>query len=82
MVQKGKYPKQGEVDTKTLTMDYVPCVVHITSLVESVQPNYPTRTIASTNILRVEKMWTNDAAVTLSCSALDKKMVMTSAPYE
>ena len=62
-------------------MGYSACIEKVTAIVISVQPNYPTSTILSTNIARIEKVWTNDAAMTLSCSAADGKLVITTAPY-
>ena len=81
MVNGGRYPDQGAASTQTKTMDYAQCIATLESVVGAVQPNYPARTIVSTNVMRVEKVWTNDAAVTVSCSAPDRKLVMTSAPY-
>lgn len=81
MVQSGSYPKQGAPSTQTLSIDYVSCIAKVESIVASVRPNYPAQTVASTNLMRIEKVWTNDAAMTLSCSASDRKLVITSAPY-
>jgi hypothetical protein len=81
MVDSGKYPSQGAARSTSQAMDYSECIVKLESVVGAVRPNYPSRTIVSTNLMRVEKVWTNDAAVTVSCSAPDRKMVMTSAPY-
>ena len=82
MVDSGNYPKQASPSTKTESVDYSSCVAKVTSVIDSVQPNYPTRTIVSTSVMRVEKLWTNDSAMTLSCSALDKKLIITTAPYQ
>ena len=81
MVQSGNYPKQGSPSTQSQHMDYSACIAKVTAVVSSVQPAYPTSTILSTNIARIEKVWTNDAAMTLSCSAPDGKLVITTAPY-
>ena len=81
MVNSGRYPDQGAASTQTKTMDYSQCIATLESVVGAVRPNYPAQTIVSTNLMRVEKVWTNDAAVTVSCSAPDRKLVMTSAPY-
>jgi hypothetical protein len=81
MVNSGKYPSQGPARSTSQAMDYSECILKPESVVGAVKPNYPARTIVSTNLMRVEKVWTNDAAVTVSCSAPDHKMVMTSAPY-
>ncbi|MBT9137223.1 MAG: hypothetical protein DDT34_02311 [Firmicutes bacterium] len=81
MVQSGKYPKQGAPSTQTQSIDYVACIAKVESVVASVRPNYPAQTVVSTNLMRMEKVWTNDAAMTLTCSAPDGKLVITSAPY-
>lgn len=82
MFQSGKLPKQGSPTTQTKAMDFESCVVQVKSIVQSVQPNYPTSTILSTNSALMEKVWTNDAAMTMSCSAPDGKLVITSSPYQ
>jgi hypothetical protein len=81
MVDSGRYPSQGSARSTSQAMDYSECILKLESVVGAVRPNYPARRIVSTNLMRVEKVWTNDAAVTVSCSAPDRKMVMTSAPY-
>ena len=81
MIEKGIYPKQGSPSTHTQKIDYVACIAKIEATIASVRPNYPARTIASTNVMRTEKIWINDAAITLTCSAPDKKFIITTAPY-
>lgn len=81
MVRSGNYPKQGSPSTQSQRMDYSTCIAKVAALVSSVQPEYPTSTVLNTNIARIEKVWTNDAAMTLSCSAPDGKLVITTAPY-
>jgi hypothetical protein len=81
MVQSGNYPKQGSPSNQSQRMDYSACIAKITAVVSSVQPEYPTRTVLNTSIARIEKVWTNDAAMTLSCSAPDGKLVITTAAY-
>jgi hypothetical protein len=81
MVKSGKYPPQGQVSSESKNMDYTSCVSLLERTVGAVTPEYPASTIVSTNLMRVEKVWTNDAAVTITCSAPDSKMTMTSARY-
>ena len=81
MVQGGNYPRQGSPSTQSESVDYASCIAKIESVVTSVRPNYPTQTVVNTSVLRIEKVWTNDAAMTLSCSAPDKKLDITTAPY-
>ena len=82
MVQNGNYPKQGSPSTKSERIGYSACVEKIESVVASVSTNYPSRTIVNTKIMRMEKLWTNDAAMTFTCSAADNKLVITSAQYQ
>jgi len=81
MVQSGNYPAQGNPSTKSESIAYAKCIAKVESVVSSIRPNYPTQTVVSTNLMRMEKLWTNDAAMTLTCSAADNKFVITSAPY-
>jgi len=81
MVQSGNYPKQGALSTQTQHIDYVACIAKVEWVVASIGPYYPAKTVVSTNIMRMDKVWTNDAAVTLTCSAPDKKLIITFAPY-
>jgi hypothetical protein len=81
MVESGKPPRQGTPTTQTKSMSYSKCVETMMFVVNSVKPSYPTSTVMSTNIARIEKVWTNDAAMTITCSAPDGKLVITSAPY-
>ena len=82
MVDSGNYPKQGSVITKSERIDYSTCIRKIESMIASVRPNYPTRTVVSTNLMRTEKLWTNDGAMTVTCSAPDNKLIITSATYQ
>lgn len=81
MVQSGNYPEQSTLTTQTQSIDYVVCIAKLESVVASIRPNYPAKTVVSTNIMRIEKVWTNDSAMTFTCSAPDNKLVITSAPY-
>lgn len=80
-MESGHYPAQGKASSETKQVDYGACIVVLEQLVGAVKANYPAETIVSTNILRIEKVWTNDAAITVTCSALDRKLVITTAPY-
>lgn len=80
MVDSGAYPKQGEAVTQSAETDFDSCSGKVQALLLSVA-DYPARTVLSTNAARIEKVWTNDGAITLSCSAKDRKLVVTTAPY-
>lgn len=81
MVQSGNYPRQGSPITKSESIGFSACISKIEAVVGSVSPNYPSRTIVNSNAMRMEKLWTNDAAMTFTCSAGDGKLIVTSAPY-
>ena len=81
MINGGNLPAQGTPSTQSKTIDYISCVLSVEAVIASIKPDYPSQTIVSTNVMRVEKIWTNDSAMTLTCSAADQKLVITSAPY-
>lgn len=81
MIQSGKYPAQGDVQTQTVSRSYSECIATMDEILGAVRPYYPVQTIASSRDIRVEKAWTNDGAVTVSCSAPDRKMVLTRSSY-
>ena len=81
LIARGEYPPQGQPTTQTKEMDFATCVAAIDQVAGAVGESYPTQVVVSTPITRMQKVWTNDAAMTLTCSARDKKMVITAAKY-
>lgn len=81
MVASGRYPKQGEIEKTVRTMDYAECIATMETMIGAIKPNYPSVVIVSTNVMRTEKFWTNDGAVTVSCMADGNKLVLIRAPY-
>lgn len=82
MISKGQYPPQGPVKkVGTRQADFGECVATANSFAAAVKPNYPAETLVDTKIAKMFKIWTNDGAVTVLCSAPDGKMVVTIAPY-
>lgn len=81
MVQSQNFPDQGDVQTTVAKRSYAACVIALEGIISAIQPNYPTATIVNTSLIRTEKAWTNDAAVTVTCSAPDEKLIITTAPY-
>lgn len=81
MVDAGHPPKQGKVTTKTMTMRYAACIENITTTLQAIGASYPSKPVVVSDQMTMLKLWTNDAAMTLSCSASDQKMVITQAPY-
>lgn len=80
MIQRGNFPKQGDVTTKKESANYAECIALLRAIKSSIA-EYPSQTIVSTNTERMEKIWTNDGAVTVTCSANDRTIIITSAPY-
>lgn len=81
MVGVGHYPAQGRASTQTKYMSFSACVSTVKGVVSSISGEYPTETILNTGIAYLVKVWTNDSAMTLTCSKPDKKLVITSAKY-
>lgn len=83
MISSGSYPEQGPVtDTKTKPSTFDACKVSIEAITSQFRDSYPVRTIVDTSLLYTVKIWVNDAAMTVSCSSPDEKMVITQAPYK
>ena len=81
MVGSGNYPKQGGASSESQLMNFGACVMTVQNMVASVTPNYPASTIVDTKLIYTVKLWTNDAAMTLSCSSLDSKLIITTSKY-
>jgi hypothetical protein len=81
MVQGGNYPKQGTPKVETVEMNFVTCLLRVEAIMDAAKPNYPTATVVNTQIMHLSKAWTNDGAVTATCSAADNKLIVTVAPY-
>lgn len=82
MVNSGQYPAQNSVDnTQTKSMSFSSCKVAIENVMSQIRDSYPVRTIVNTGILYTVKAWTNNGAITASCSEPDRKMVLTQASY-
>ena len=81
MVNAGNPPKQGSPSTQKQSMSFSSCVSKVSSIVASVRPQYPAKIIVNTSIMHMAKVWTNDAAMTLTCSGPDQRLVITTAKY-
>jgi hypothetical protein len=83
MVDSGQYPNQGAVvDNQTKNMTFCSCKVAVDNVMSTLRGVYPVKTIVDTTVFYSIKAWTNDGAVTASCSKPDSKMVMTRALYK
>lgn len=81
LVSSEKYPKQGSVKTITKNSSFSDCKVAIINVTEQFQGLYPEKILMNTNIVYTAKVWTNDAALTVSCLKVNRKMVITQAKY-
>ncbi len=81
MVNSGNYPSQDLVKSQTKTASFAECRLSVESVLSAIRDNYPTKILIDTAVLYTEKAWTNNAAMTVSCSKLDNKMVITQANY-
>ena len=81
MINSGSYPKQGTVKTVTKKVDsFYGCKSTIKNIMSQLG-SYPERVIVDTGILYTAKVWTNNGAVTTSCSKLDSKLIIMEASY-
>lgn len=81
LVKAGRPPKLGPGTTQAQHMDYVVCVVALNVMVDAVRPYYPSQTVAGTRTKRVERFWTNDSMVTLTCDATTSQQTIATEPY-
>jgi hypothetical protein len=81
MVAAGNFPAQSSPRTASEAMDFPTCLAKIASIKRDIGSAYPSREIVSTPTVQMEKVWSRDAALTLTCSALDGKFVWSSAAY-
>lgn len=81
MVRGGRYPPQGAAQAREETYDFVKCLVALRVIRNAISAEYPYTTVTDTDGIHVEKVWVNDAAMTLSCVASTRKLVITTAPY-
>lgn len=81
MIARRQFPTQGPPITTKKPMDYAACVTAAGSVAAAVGEAYPATVVVNTALMYVVKLWTNDAAVVVTCSAPDKSMVTTVSTY-
>lgn len=81
MIGKGSYPDQYPPTSQKQMVAFERCVALVKSAVDAVKPNYPAHTIFDTAIMYMEKVWTNDGALTMTCSKPDLALIITNARY-
>ena len=80
MVAAGSLPPQGDAQQETRAVPFPECKAVVRSLVSDVQPQYPVRTLADGPKMLSVQLWTNDAAVVMSCSR-NGRLVVQKALY-
>ena len=81
MVAAGKPPRLVKPQTQTQRASFPACAQQARALVDSARPSYPVRVLADTRYAYRARVWTNNALMTLSCSRLSERSVLTIAPY-
>ena len=82
MIEAGRYPAQAAPTSKRSAADFAACKAKMEAVLDAVRGNYPVQDIANTSLVVTRKLWTNDAALTITCSGPDKAMIITTAPYK
>ena len=80
MVGAGMFPAQHDPAEEARDVTFSQCKAVVHSLLSDVQPNYPVRTLMDGPAMLSVKLWTNDAAVVLSCSR-DGRLVVQKSLY-
>jgi hypothetical protein len=81
LVDAKKYPALGAATTKAEPLVFSACLAKVDSRLKASGKGSISRTIVSTNMMRVEKIWMADSVTTLTCLASDKKYIVTTASY-
>ena len=80
MVAAGRFPAQLAPAEEEKNVEFSQCKEVVRSLMSDVQPDYPVRTLRDVPALLQVKLWTNDAAVVMSCSR-DGRLVVQKSLY-
>jgi hypothetical protein len=80
MVGSGTFPPQHEPAEETRAVAFPQCKAVVRSLMSDVQPDYPVRTLTDAPAMLSVQLWTNDAAVVMSCSQ-DGRLVVQKSSY-
>lgn len=81
MVAARRYPDQGPPTSQTQQMGFAECTRTAGGIMASIAAQYPVENVVNTGTLRIDKAWTNDGAVTVTCSQPDGTMIITSTKY-
>lgn len=82
MVASGSHPRLGDVSREeSKTVLWGECIAQIQAISGALGVDYPVETAVDTASVRTVMMWTNAGLLTASCSAVDKTLTITQAPY-
>lgn len=81
MYRAGSMPSQASPVSKSAKLSFGSCIRKSKEIISSVSSNYPVQTLVDTSIMYSVKVWTNDAAMIVSCSQPDQKIVITTSKY-
>jgi len=81
MLEAGRPPRLGKPQTQTQRASFPACAQQLRSLVDSAKPSYPVRVLTNTRYAYRVRIWTSNALMTLSCSRMSARSVITIAPY-
>ncbi len=81
LVDAKKYPATAAPTTNIELLAYPACLAKIDARLKSGGAALVSRSVVSTNVMRVERIWLKDSAMTLTCLGADKKFITTTAPY-
>ena len=82
LIEQGAFPSQGVVSTERVATSFSSCVARVNDVLDSATNQYPRKISVDTSVMYVAKLWTNDSAMTFTCSAPDELLVITSAKYK
>lgn len=83
MAASGSYPEQESPVTKSSELvSFDKCRQDTRSVYSQLSGNYPAKEVVNTGVLYMVKLWTNDGAITVTCSEPDGKKVVTQADYK
>lgn len=83
MAASGSYPEQESPVTKSSEfVSFEQCKQDTYSVYSQFSGNYPAKEVVNTGVLYMVKLWTNDGAITVTCSEPDGKKIVTQAAYK
>lgn len=83
LAQSGNYPTQGVLEpVSDEVIQFDACKEAAKSIVDSVSSNYPTKVLSDTSLMYSAKVWTNDAAILMTCTQPDNRSTVKKSVYK